>query len=123
MKHEDLKYKEFEVEKDNTFYLENHYINCELAIKNDKKFIILEAQNSHKDKLEELYDKDSLRPEKIRVFFYDEHPIYAMLIYVINYKDGVNRYAYGRYACGSYYPISNNMNMLIPHAFQNSICW
>ena len=122
MKFENLKYKEFKVEKDNTFYLENYHINCELAIKNDKKFIILEAQNSHKDKLEELYDKDSLRPESIRVFFYDEHPIYAMLIYVINYKDSYDKYAYGRYACGSYYPFYNN-KMLLPHLFQNSICW
>ncbi len=118
-----MKYKEFDIKKDNTFYLENHQIDCKAAIKNDKKLIILEAQNSHKDELEQLYDKNSLRPKKVRVFFYeDDCPIYAMLIYVINYKEGYDRYSYGRYACGSYYPFYNNKELL-PHAFQNSICW
>lgn len=106
----------FKVEKDNTFYLNDYHIDCELAVKNDKKLIIQEAEHSHKEELE-LYDKSSLRPEEIRVFFYDEHPIYVMIIYIIDYKDGG-----GRYACGSYYPISN-IGVVVPHPFQNSICW
>ena len=115
-----MKYKEFEIKEDNYgFQIENHHIDCKSAVKNDKELILQEAENSHKGELE-LYDKDSLRPKKVRVFFCDEYPVYAIIIYIIDYKDGG-----GRYACGCYYPVSNNerIQALIPHPYQGSICW
>lgn len=50
-------------------------------------------------------------------FEYNNTPQFGMMIYVIDYKSGFN----GRYACGNYYPIYDEV--LIPHFFQGSICW
>ncbi len=97
-------------------YLGVHY-NCQRAIEYDIKLILQEANMSHKDTFEKFYDKDSLRPYKVKLFTDDSNvPIYGMIIYIINTKKN-----YGRFACGNYYPI-NSFN-LKPHLFQASICW
>ena len=104
--------------KDNGFeYLEKHY-DCQLAIKRDMKMIIQEAETSHKDTFDELYDRDTLIPDKIRLFF-DENklPIFGMVIYKLHQK----RDNYWRSACGGYYPFWDNK--LFPHPYQESICW
>ena len=100
--------------------------DCELAVKRDKELIIQEAELSHKDELERLYDKESLSIDSARICVDSEgKPIYIMLIYVIKYKDGKG----GRYGCGDYYPITNALKnddgnvIVFPHPYQTSICW
>lgn len=106
--------------KDNGFeYLGNHY-NCQYAIKRDVKMIIQEAETYHKDIFDELYDRNTLRADKIRIFVdKDNTLIYGIIIYLIDYKDGSS----SRYACGGYYPFEFNNSVLLPHPYQESICW
>ena len=46
-------------------------------------------------------------------------PIYGMIIYLIDYKNGGN----SRYACGGYYRFEFDGSVLMPHPYQESICW
>lgn len=104
--------------KENGFeYLGVRY-DCKFAIKRDVEMILQEAETSHKDEFEDLYDKDSLRPVKVKLFTDgDNIPAYGMIVYKIyNKKDN-----YWRTACGNYYPI--NDYCLEPHWFQGRICW
>jgi len=105
--------------KDNGFeYLGKHY-DCQFAIKRDVKMILQEAETSHKDTFDELYDRNTLRADKIRIFVdKDNVPVYGMIIYLIDYKDGISRYA-----CGGYYPFEFSNSYLMPHPYQESICW
>lgn len=93
------------------------------AIRKDKELITINAERSHGKEFDELYDKESIRPDKVRVFIgEDGEPVFGMVIYVIMYKTGDS----GRYACGNYYPfykVSLDKNFLMPHPFQASICW
>jgi len=111
------KIKEYPI-NDNSFeYLEKHY-DCRLAIKRDMKMIIQEAETSHKDNFDEFYDRNTLRPDKIRLFL-DENrlPIFGMIIYRIHQKKD----NYWRSACGGYYQFLEEN--LFPHPYQESICW
>ena len=74
--------------KDNGFeYLGKQY-DCEHAIERDIKMILQEAETSHKDNFDRLYDKNTLRPDKIRIFVDEDNvPIYGMIIYLIDYKE------------------------------------
>jgi hypothetical protein len=116
-----MKYEEYEI-KDNSFeYLDKKY-DCSYAIKRDIKLIIQEAETSHKDAFNKLYNRDSLTPQKVRLFLDDrQEPIYGMIIYTINYKNQNVK----RTACGNYYPVINWLDTLelMPHLFQGSICW
>lgn len=106
--------------KDNGFeHLGKHY-DCNFAIKRDVKMILQEAETSHKDTFDELYDRNTLRADKIRIFVdkYDT-PVYGIIIYLIDYKNE----KYNRYACGGYYPFEFSNSYLIPHPYQESICW
>lgn len=102
--------------------------DAELAIKKDKKLIIAEAMDSHKEEFEKKYDKNSLTQDFVRLFLDENNEIvYAMIIYRIKYKNKDNWIlGDGRYACGNYYPICkapNGKNFLEPHLYQASICW
>ena len=90
-----IKKEEYPI-KDNGFeYLGNHY-DCQFAIKRDVKMILREAEISHKDTFDKLYDRSTLRPDKIHIFVDgDNIPILGMIIYLIDYKDG----KCSRYAC------------------------
>lgn len=106
----------------NEFEYMGETYDCSRAIKRDIEHIIDEANKSHKDSFEELYDKDTLTPEKVRVYMVNDEPIYAMVLYTINYRVGTTK----RTACGDYYPISRVFGgkpSLFPHLFQGSICW
>lgn len=106
--------------KDNGFeYLGKHY-DCQFAINRDVKMILQEAETSHKDTFKILYDKNTLRADKICIFV-DEYgvPIYGMIIYLIDYKEQNN----SRYACGGYYIFDFDNSILLPHSYQESICW
>ena len=106
----------------NEFEYMGETYDCSRAIKRDIEHIIDEANKSHKDSFEELYDKDTLTPEKVRVYIVNDEPIYAMVLYTINYRVGTIK----RTACGDYYPISRVFGgkpSLFPHLFQGSICW
>lgn len=112
-----MKSKEYPIENNRFEYDGVHY-GCDFAIEHDTKLIIQEAETSHKDSFDELYDRTTLKPEKIRVYVDEKGKlIYGFIIYVINYKNGSG----GRYACGNYYPFFGND--LMPHPFQTSICW
>lgn len=107
--------------KDNGFeYLGNHY-DCHYAIKRDIKMILQEAEISHKDTFDELYDRNTLRPNKIRIFVDgNDIPVYGMIVYLIDYKEGGN---ISRLACGGYYEFEFDNSVLLPHPYQESICW
>ena len=96
--------------------------DCKYLIERDKKNILREADESHKDTFDELYDRNTLAPSKCRVYFdYNDNIVYLMIIYTVDYRDGKCK----RTACGDYYPVCNNFgeNTLFPHPYQASICW
>lgn len=112
----------------NEFEFNGVKYDAEFAIKKDKKLIIAEANESHKEEFEKEYDKESLTQDHIRLYLDDKDEIvYAMIIYLIKYKnEGIGVLGDGRYACGNYYPIYNSdtgKNFLEPHPYQSSICW
>lgn len=115
-----MKYEDYNVENNHFEYLDKQY-DCSFAIERDIKLIIQEAEISHKDVFDELYSRDSLTPQKVRLFLDDrEEPIYGMIIYTIDYKNQNVK----RTACGNYYPIYILSKLaLMPHPFQGSICW
>ena len=85
-----IKKEEYPINGDGFEYLGKHY-DCELAIKRDIKMILQEAEISHKDTFDELYDRNTLRADKIRIFVDgDDVPIYGMIIYLIDYKEQNN---------------------------------
>ncbi len=103
--------------KENGFeYLGKHY-DCQFAIERDVKMILQEAETSHKDSFDELYDRQSLKADKVRIFLDEDIPIFGMVIYLIEYKDK----SWKRCACGGYYPFLDDK--LLPHLYQESICW
>ena len=110
--------------KDNGFeYLGNHY-DCQLAIKRDIKMIIQEAETSHKDTFDELYDRNTLRANIIRIFVDEDNvPIYGIIIYLIDYKLESKEGNISRCACGGYYRFEFDNSTLLPHPYQESICW
>lgn len=114
-----IKKEEYPI-KDNGFeYLGNHY-DCHRAIERDIKMILQEAETSHKDTFDELYDRNTLRPDKIRIYVDEDNvPIYGIIIYRIDYREGNN----SRCACGGYYRFEFDNSMLLPHPYQESICW
>lgn len=112
-----IKKEEYPINDNGFEYSGNHY-DCQLAIGRDVKMIMQEAETSHKDTFDELYDRNTLRPDKIRIYVDgDNVPIYGMIIYLIDYKEGNN----SRYACGGYYPFWDDK--IFPHPYQESICW
>jgi hypothetical protein len=112
-----IKTEEYPI-KDNGFEYLGNYYDCQFAIKRDIEMILQEAETSHKDTFDKLYDRNTLKTDKIRIFVDEDNvPIYGMIIYVIDYKDGNG----SRYACGGYYPFE--FDYLSPHLYQESICW
>ena len=105
----------------NEFEYMGETYDCSRAIKRDIERIIDEANKSHKDSFEELYDKDTLKPKKVRVEFVDDVPKFGMVIYTIDYREGNVK----RSACGDYYKIYKwtHDSSLVPHPYQGSICW
>ena len=114
-----IKKEEYPI-KDNGFeYSSNHY-DCHYAIERDVKMILQEAETSHKDNFDEFYDRNTLRPRTIRLYVDENNiPIYGMIIYVIDYK----KEQMSRSACGGYYRFEFGSSILMPHPYQESICW
>ena len=114
-----IKKEEYPIKNNGFEYLDKHY-DCQFAIKRDVKMILQEAETSHKDTFDKLYDRNTLRADKIRIFVDNNNvPIYGMIIYLIDYKDQNN----SRYACGGYYRFEFDNSVLLPHPYQESICW
>ena len=114
-----IKKEEYPIKNNGFDYLDNHY-DCHYAINRDIKMILQEAETSHKDNFDEFYDRETLRPDKIRLYVDEDNtPIYGMIIYLIDNKKG----QYSRSACGGYYRFEFNNSILMPHPFQESICW
>lgn len=102
----------------NGFECNDKTYDCSYAIKRDIRMILQEAEESHKDSFDILYDRKSLKANKVRIFLDEkDSPIFGMVIYLIKYKDG----SWERCACGSYYPFY--ADKLLPHPYQESICW
>lgn len=113
-----MKYENYSLNGEIFEYQGKKY-DCTLAIRRDKKMILQEAEISHQESFLQTYDKDSLKVEKIRVFFdSNDVPVFGIIVYRIDYKDGSS----SRSACGGYYPLSEDFGLL-PHPFQESICW
>ena len=125
-----MKYIEIDVNSDN-FEYNGIKFDCELVVARDKELILQEAEKSHKEALETLYDKESLTQQQVKLYVDDNgNPVYLMMIYVIKYKDpSYGVLGTGRLACGDYYPIelgyvnNNGFNAVYPHPYQTSICW
>ena len=101
----------------NIFEYRGEKYDCQVAIETDIELILRNAEISHKEDFEQLYDKDSLKPDKVKLYMdNNQNPMYCMIIYTINYKNNISRLA-----CGNYYPIHDNK--IYPHPFQASICW
>jgi len=114
-----IKKEEYPI-KDNRFEYLGNYYDCQFAIRRDVKMILQEAEISHKDIFDELYDKNTLRPYKIRIYVNENDiPVFGIIIYIIDYKNQSN----SRYACGGYYRFEFDNSMLLPHPYQESICW
>lgn len=103
--------------------------DCKWVVKKDKKIILQEAEESHKEQLESMYEKDSLAPDHVKLYMDDNgNPLYLMMVYVIKYKNK-STFGTGRYACGCYQPIENGLvnqegfNVVYPHPYQGSVCW
>ena len=89
-----------------------------LKVKSKKAKII--KFKSHKDNFDEFYDRNTLRPRTMRLYVDENNiPIYGMIIYVIDYK----KEHMSRSACGGYYPFEFDNSILLPHPYQESICW
>lgn len=115
-----MKQEEIKIENGYFEYMGKTY-SCEVATKFDTELILKEAEKSHPG-YTELYDKESLRPDRIRVFIDErtEELVMGMIIYLIDYKDLKT----SRTACGGYYPIyGDSINCLSVHPYQYSICW
>ena len=114
-----IKKEEYPV-KDNGFEYGGKHYDCKFAIKRDIEMILQEAETSHKDTFDEFYDRNTLRPDKIRIYVdEDDVPIYGMIIYLIDYK----KEQMSRSACGGYYPFEFGYSTIYPHPYQESICW
>ena len=112
-----MKYEDYPIINDYFEYDEKNY-DCSLAIKRDIKMILQEAETSHKDSFDKLYNRDSLKPNKVRIFLDEkDNPVFGMVIYLIEYKDGSCK----RESCGGYYPFWEKL--LLPHPYQESVCW
>ncbi len=110
---------EYPIEDSGFEHLGNH-CDCQHAIERDIKMILQEAETSHGDTFNELYDKDTLRADKIRVFVdKDNVPLFGIIIYLIDYREGNS----SRCACGGYYRFGFDNSSFLPHPFQESICW
>lgn len=104
--------------KDNSFEYKGKTYDCSLAIKRDIKQIIQEAEISHKESFDKTYKRESLAPDKVRVYLEDNgNLIFGMVLYLIDYRYDKAQ----RWACGNYYPIWQNL--LCTHPYQGSICW
>ncbi len=104
--------------KDKHFKHNDTSYDCSHAIERDIPLIINEAETSHKESFSEFYDKQSLKASKVRVFLDEkDNPIFGIVIYTIYNKKS----NYNRLACGGYYKFWRNI--LLPHLYQESICW
>ena len=99
------------------FVYDGKSYDCTPVIERDIKMILQEAETSHKDSFDELYDRKSLKANNVRLFFENGQLSYGMVLYTIHNK--VDNYE--RAACGGYYPFWDNK--LLPHPYQESICW
>jgi hypothetical protein len=112
-----MKHEEYSIFGNNFEYNDKTY-DCSHAIKRDIRMILQEAEETHKDSLDILYDRHSLNADKVRIFLDEkDNPIFGMVLYIIKYKDG----SWARCACGGYFPFYTDQ--LVPHPYQESICW
>ena len=115
-----MKQEEIKIENDSFEYMGKTY-KCKVAIIFDTDLILKEAEESHPD-YTELYNKETFRPDRIRVFINErtEELVMGMIIYLIDYKNSKT----SRTACGGYYPIyTGTLNSLSVLPYQYSICW
>lgn len=104
------------------FNYSGKYYDCNHAIERDKRLILKEADESHKDAFDDLYYRESLTPYKIRLFLDEkDNPVFGIIIYMIDYREGYSK----RTAMGNYYPLyeTPERGKMSPHPYQSSICW
>ena len=112
-------------EESTGFIYNGDFYDCKLLTAFEKLQILTEAEYSHKDEIDNMYDKDSLKPQRVKLYLDSNDEImHLMVVYEILYKDHSN----GRYACGAY-QVSKNFfqfegkTVVGYHHYQDSICW
>lgn len=120
--------KEIEIyfnEEGTGFTYNGEFYDCEYLVAFEKLQILTEAEHSHKDEIDNMYDKDSLKPLRVKLYLNDNDMImHLMIVYEILYKD----HSGGRYACGAYQVLKNffkveGKTIVGYHSYQDSICW
>lgn len=122
----DIKETEIYFNEECTGFTHNReFYDCKYLFAFEKQQILTEAEHSHKDEIENMYDKDSLKPVRVKLYLDNNNKImYLMVVYEILYKD----HSGGRFACGAY-QISKNFfrsadkTIVGYHMYQDSICW
>lgn len=107
----------------NKFTHNGETYDCRHLVDRDRETILREADDTHGGTFNKLYDRDSLEPFKAKLYTdTDGNIVYLMLVYHIKYREGTAK----RLACGDYYPVFKRDEsdlLLLPNAFQGSICW
>ena len=107
------------------FTYNGEFYDCEHLVAFEKLQILAEAEHSHKDEINNKYDKDSLKPIRVKLYLDDNDKImHLMVVYEILYKNHLS----GRYACGAYQVSKNffkveDKTVVGYHPYQDSICW
>lgn len=118
-----MKLEEYKVDLETQTFtydeLNDEKYKLNVAIEHDKEVILREAKESHGEIFEEIYDVDSLKPYRIKIYSVDGKPVLGMIIYIIDYKGTYN--CPHRQACGNYHLF--HKDSLIPHPYAGSICW
>lgn len=97
--------------------------DCSHLIKRDKAVILREADSSHADTFDRLYDRDSLKAVKAKLNVGEDGSIeWLMIVYTIDYKAPDTS---KRTACGDCYPFYELKEGVLfnMYPYQGSICW
>lgn len=109
--------------KDGKFEYKGKTFDCSYLIERDKKVILREADSSHADTFDKLYDRDSLKAVRAKLDIGKDGGIETlMIVYTIDYKAPDTS---SRLACGDYYPfcLLRGDTLFFQSAYQGSICW
>ena len=109
--------------RDGKFEYKGRTFDCSYLIERDKEVILREADSSHADTFDKLYDRNSLKAVKAKLNIGRNGDIETVMIgYTIDYKAPDTSH---RLACGDYYPfyLLRGDTLFFQSNYQGSICW
>lgn len=117
--------------RDGKFEYKGRTFDCSYLIERDKEVILREADSSHADTFDKLYDRNSLKAVKAKLNIGSNGGIETVMIgYTIDYKAPDTSKSYWpqnmkRLACGDYYPfyLLRGDTLFFQSNYQGSICW